>query len=212
MLPYGIHEIYEIVTAGKHADVRESYHYLRELYSNYPIAENNRATCTITEDSNAGFQFFSHVLKNSRLVSAGGNGNVLRCLEENIQDDILAIVDGAAFGAMVESCLEYINIQGNQRITLWMPESFEYLILRSGLISSGELADILASPWDYVEAGTYESWERFFTQLLISMTRDTPLRYSKHALNPSYLQAGSVRKIAHTFPPAVRNCLNFEKE
>jgi hypothetical protein len=55
-----------------------------------------------------------------------------------------------------------------------MPESFEYLILRSGLIPSGELADILASPWDYAEAGDYESWERFFTQLLISMTETHP--------------------------------------
>ncbi len=211
MLPYGVHEIYEIVTAGKHADVKESYHYFRELYSNYPIAENNRAACAITEDSNAGFQFFSHVLKDSRLVSAGGNGNVLRCLEENAQGDVLAIVDGAAFGAMVEGCVEYINIQGNQRITLWMPESFEYLILRSGLIPSGELADILASPWDYAEAGDYESWERFFTQLLISVTRDTPLQYSKHALNPSYLQDRSVRKITDTFPPAVKSCLDFKK-
>ena len=41
MLPYSIHEIYEIITEGKNADVKESYHYLRELYSNFPIPENN---------------------------------------------------------------------------------------------------------------------------------------------------------------------------
>ena len=42
MLPYSIHEIYEIITEGKRADVRESYHQLKELYSNYPLPENNK--------------------------------------------------------------------------------------------------------------------------------------------------------------------------
>ena len=72
-------------------------------------------------------------------ISAGGNGNVLSCLEQTDSADTLAIVDGAAFGAMIESCLEYIKVQTNRRIALWMPESFEYLILKSGVISSREL-------------------------------------------------------------------------
>lgn len=58
MLPYSIHEIYEIVTDAKHADVRESYHELKELYSNYLVAENNRADIVVTGDSNSGYQFF----------------------------------------------------------------------------------------------------------------------------------------------------------
>ena len=146
MLPYSIHEIYEILTVGKRADIKESYHYFREMYSNYPVAENNRIAYAITEDSNAGFQFFAHVLKDSTLISAGGNSNILSCLEQTTSGDILAIVDGAAFGAMIESCLEYIKVQANRRIALWMPESFEYLILKSGVLTSRELEDILASP------------------------------------------------------------------
>lgn len=42
MLPYSIHEVYEIITEGKRTDVKESYHHLKELYSNYPVIENNR--------------------------------------------------------------------------------------------------------------------------------------------------------------------------
>jgi hypothetical protein len=42
MLPYSIHEIYEIATDGKRNDIKESYHELREIYGNYPILENNR--------------------------------------------------------------------------------------------------------------------------------------------------------------------------
>lgn len=212
MLPYSIHEIYEILTAGKRADIKESYHYFREMYSNYPIAENNQIAYAITEDSNAGFQFFSHALKGSKLISAGGNSNVLSCLEQTTSGDILAIVDGAAFGAMIESCLEYINIQANQRITLWMPESFEYLILQSGILPSKELEDILASPWNYVEAKEFESWERFFTQLLISLAKDTPFQYSKQTLNPSYLQDKIVRKIAAEFPAAIKCRMEPEQD
>ena len=57
MLPYSIHEIYEITTDKKRGDVRESYHQFGELYSNYPIAENNRMDLIVTEDSQAGHQF-----------------------------------------------------------------------------------------------------------------------------------------------------------
>lgn len=51
MLPYSIHEIYEITTEGKRVDVRESYHQFKELYSNYPVKENNQMNTVVTEDS-----------------------------------------------------------------------------------------------------------------------------------------------------------------
>ena len=35
------------------------YHYFKELYSNYPVLENNRMDIVVTEDSNSGCQFFS---------------------------------------------------------------------------------------------------------------------------------------------------------
>ena len=87
----------------------------------------------------------------------------------------------------------------------WMPESFEYLILKSGLISTKELSNILVSTSDYVESEEYESWERYFTHLLISMTSVQTYSYSKKVLNPFYLQDKSIQKIAETFPEAVRN-------
>ena len=113
---------------------------------------------------------------------------------------------------MIESCLEYIKVQANRRIALWMPESFEYLILKSGVLTSRELEDILASPWNYVEAKESESWERFFTQLLISLAKDTPFQYSKQTLNPSYLQDRTVRKITDSFPAAIRSRMDSGHE
>lgn len=132
MLPYSIHEIYEIITDTKRAGIKESYHELRELYSNYPVIENNRMDTVLTEDSNSGFQFFSSLFEN--VVSAGGNSRVLCYIQKIKSGDILVIADGAAFGTIIENCLEYAVVCSGQRIAVWMPESFEYLILRSGLI------------------------------------------------------------------------------
>lgn len=203
MLPYSIHEIYEIITDKKHADVKESYHYFKELYSNYPVLENNRMDIVVTEDSNSGCQFFSGLFKQSRVVSAGGNSRVLLRLQELESGDILIIVDGAAFGAMIENCLEFISTK-KQRISVWMPESFEYLILRSGMIQSAELPEILASTSDYVEAEEYESWEQYFTQLLISLTENKAYKYLKKTLNAYYMQEKNVQKIIKTFPEEIR--------
>lgn len=150
MLPYSTHEIYEIITEGKRADVKESCHQFKELYSNYPVAANNKMDIAVTEDSNSGCQFFTNLFTRSHVVSAGGNSGVTGRLKELETGDILVIVDGAAFGAIVESCLEYIATR-KQRISVWMPESFEYLILKSGLIRSEELPEILISTSDFPE-------------------------------------------------------------
>ena len=200
MLPYSIHEIYEIITVGKHVDVSESYHQLKELYSNYPIKENNQINTVVTEDRNSGYQFFSHLFHNSNVISAEGNSKVLNRIQEIGNGDVLAIVDGAAFGAMIESCLEYFETRLDQRISIWMPESFEYLILKSGIVTSNELTAILDSTSDYVEAKEYESWERYFAELLISLTEDKSYKYTKRVLDDYYMQDKNVRKIISNFP------------
>lgn len=41
----------------------------------------------------------------------------------------------------------------------------------------------------------YISWEQYFTDLLVRLTKDTVLHYSKQRLNPVYLQDGNVAKI-----------------
>lgn len=83
----------------------------------------------VTEDSNSGFQFFSHLFTNSAVKSANGNSKILDLIQKLTAGDILAITDGAAFGAMIEKFLEYSATRLNQRISVWMPESFEYLIV-----------------------------------------------------------------------------------
>lgn len=78
MLPYSIHEIYEIVTDGKRTDIKESYHEFKELYSNYPILENNKMQNVVTEDSNSGYQFWLNLFEKSNVISSNGNSNIIK--------------------------------------------------------------------------------------------------------------------------------------
>lgn len=204
MLPYSIHEIYEIVTAGKRADIRESYHEFKELYSNYPVIKHNKIENIITEDSCSGYQFFAAVFGTAHMVSAEGNSNILPTIQKLMKGDTLVIVDGAAFGAMIENCLAYLNARHDLRVSVWLPESFEYLILKSGVVRSPELEEILEEPADYADSLQYESWEQFFTELLISVTKDTAARYAKEVLNKYYLQDKNMRKIISQFPDVIR--------
>lgn len=205
MLPYSIHEIYEIITAGKKADIKESYHEFKELYSNYPIAGKNKIQNIITEDSHSGYQFLAEVFKKANTISADGNSNIIHTLQEVTKGDTLVIADGAAFGAMIENCLAFLDSKYDSRISIWLPESFEHLILKSGLIQSPFLDSILEEPADHVDSLKYESWEQFFTDLLITLTKDTTGKYAKETLNKFYLQEKNMQKIMEQFPDVIKN-------
>lgn len=205
MLPYSIHEIYEIITDGKRTDIKESYHEFKEIYSNYPIIENNKIQNVVTKDSNSGYQFWMQAFKNSNVTSSNGNGNLIKCVKELGLGDTLVIADGAAFGSLIETCINSFQIQTERRISLWLPESFEYLILKSGILKSEKLIQILDNIPEYVECEKYESWEKFFTEILITLTADGVEKYSKNILNSYYLQDWVVDKIKEQLPIEVIN-------
>lgn len=96
------------------------------------------------------------------------------------------IADGAAFGSEMDKVMRLLKERKNA--ALYLPESFEWLILSSGVLKDNELKTILREPSDYIESSKYFSWERFFTSLLISRSKSTYLSYSKSVLNPSYLE------------------------
>ena len=204
MLPYSIHEIYEIITDGKRTDIKESYHEFREIYSNYPIIENNKIQNIVTEDSNSGYQFWTHAFKNSHVTSSNGNGNLIKQVEELGPGDALVIADGAAFGSLMESCMSSFQVQTDRRISLWLPESFEYLILKSGVLKSEKITQILENISEYVECEKYERWESFFTELLVTLTAGGVEKYSKNVLNAYYLQDWIVDKIKGQLPIEVK--------
>lgn len=98
---------------------------------------------------------------------------------------MLVIADGAAFGAEIDRVLQLMKTRKNA--ALYLPESFEWLILSSRIIKDREIEDILERTPDFVESKEYSSWERFFTALLTEKTKDTYLAYSKRKLNDAYV-------------------------
>lgn len=128
------------------------------------------------------------------MISAGGKSNIFAETIKNSCDNILIIADSAAFGSEMDRIMKLV--QRERGIVLYLPESFEWLILQSGVIQEKGLDSILEEPADFIESENYLSWERFFTNLLISLTKDTYLKYMKRRLNEVYLHEEKARKIA----------------
>lgn len=199
-LPYSINEIYGIRDAGKYGQLKQTYNELFHIYAYDGYNESIQPTVVITEDSNSGFQFFSSVCKDRQIscVSANGKSNVFQLLLNQNTEQVLVIADGAAFGSEMEKVIKLQNEVKN--FALYLPESFEWLILKSDLINDKTVSNILAEPSEYIESKEYFSWERFFTALLIKTTESSYLQYSKHSLNPVYLQGSSAEKILDITP------------
>ena len=128
----------------------------------------------IVEDSNSGYEFFSEVSKRlgNECVSAGGKSRMSEAIEKtDCANKIVAIADGAAFGAEMDRVHYLIkNREGNK---LFLPESFEWLILNSGVIKNGNIQQMLLSPYDFIDSKEYFSWEQFFTKELIRLSKGT---------------------------------------
>lgn len=205
-LPYSVDEVYGIenTTSRRFGSVKRLYSKFFRIYgdilpNNVPVPD-----CVIVEDSNSGYEFFQNICSRYGIncVSANGKSNVYRCICQADAETILVIADGAAFGPEME---KIVGLQKAKNVILYLPESFEWLILKSDLIRDGEVHQILEKPSDFVESSEYFSWERFFTQLLIQKTGNTYLKYRKAELNPVYLQEHETEMIMETMPE-----INFE--
>ena len=119
-----------------------------------------------------------------------GKSNVFHYLNKHKDEKIFVIADGAAFGSEIDRVLQVI--QGRKNIALYLPESFEWMVMNADILKNNMVRDMLHDPSEYVESKLYFSWERFFTAVLIEQTKDTYLAYAKRKLNPAYL-SGSIK-------------------
>ncbi len=201
-LPYSVEEIYGIRNSGKYGTLKQTYNEWYHIYHKGTYQPCIRPNRVIVEDSNSGYQFFCGVVDNKETicVSAGGKSGIFaktaKMLKENFDSTILVIADGAAFGSEMEKMSRLMN--QNRELYLYLPESFEWIILKSGVVNGKGIQEILDTPGEWIESKKYFSWERFFTALLTDKTADTYLKYSKHALNPSYFNDKIREKILET--------------
>jgi len=203
-LPYSVEEIYGIHCSGKYMDTRQVYNLFYKIYS-----ETNPGKILIksliTEDSQAGFTFFSQVSKTRGICceSAGGKSNILGILQEKLLDkeqkETLVIADGAAFGPEMAHISQLLR--GNVYIKLYLPESFEWLLLYADIFNKPFIRKRLEEAENYIESEKYFSWERYFADLLMEETKDSPYPYDKSNLKDFYLQDKVVQKVLKAMAP-----------
>ncbi len=196
-LPYSVEAVLELRTTTRRekCTYNKAYPYYGTL--EHAASEVDRSDRILTEDSNSGYQMLSKIAEqyHVRCEAANGKSNIYACLEERSNDKTLVIADGAAFGAEMEKIYRFLKLHPSQ-VMLYLPESFEWLILKSGIVHNAKLADILERPEEYIDSAKYFSWEQFFTELLIQLTSERDyMRYGKQSLAPFYLQAENIRKV-----------------
>ncbi len=185
-LPYSVEEVYGIHNAGKYSDLKQTYNSFYHLYSANEGMARDKADVVIVEDSNAGYDFFENVVSKSiECISAGGKTKIGQLVKNHFGKCALIIADGAAFGPEMNEL--YLYMKAHTEVSLYLPESFEWIILSSGLIDGNRVADIVNNTEDYVESAEFFSWEQYYTKLLVDETKDSYLHYNKSALNENYL-------------------------
>ena len=139
--------------------------YSRTYVSTYRVYgdasfDGSRPDVVVVEDSNSGFEFFNALCKRSGIpcISAGGKSNVYNAVLERQESNVLVIADGAAFGPEMELLT---SLQRFKNIQLFLPESFEWLVLQSGLLNDKQTRDMLANPAAYIDSESFFSWEQF---------------------------------------------------
>lgn len=196
-LPYSVESILELrkTTSRSKRTYNKAYPYYKTLrISAEKPAEFDRI---LTEDSNAGHQMFAAIAERHHVQceSAQGKSNIFEVLNRTDGAKTLVVADGAAFGADMEKVYQLCALRP-KRITLYLPESFEWLLLKADIIPSEEVRDVLADPAEHIDSEMYFSWEQFFTALLVNLTSENEyMRYNKQRLNAFYLQPNHVDKV-----------------
>lgn len=186
-LPYSVEEIYGIHTSGKYHDLKKTYNEFFQIYSPEELTDRITPNTVIVEDSHSGYDFFRAVCKENGITckSAGGKSNLKQLILQDNAVPTLVVADGAAIGSEMNEL--YQLMQRKPELKCYLPESFEWLILKSGLIDGKTIQTILEHPEEHVDSKEFFSWERYFYWLLREWSKDTYLNYSKGSLNENYL-------------------------
>lgn len=165
-IPYSALEIYNF--SERKLGKKLIYSQVRQYYWKNDISVN--AEYVLVEDSVVGYEFYKRTC-NGVVKSANGNENIeklLLRLENSKYNHIFVVADGAAFGSQVKKYMDVLE-KTSKDIRLFCPESFEYLVLASGIVRVDK--DKLINTQDYADSVKFFSWERYYTYLLEQCTK-----------------------------------------
>lgn len=199
-LPISVDEIYEL-NGAKNKKFKKVYQDIDRMFDR-PSARNLPFVpdIIITEDIKSGYQFFKAEAERMGIqcVSADGKSKIFEVMNQHSKENVVVIADGAAFGSEIADVVEQQNLRP-KKLAIFLPESFECLILQSGIVKNVE-TEKLEHPEDYADSSLYMSWEQYFTELLVEATKDVKyMKYKKAKLPVFYMQeknALEIKKVA----------------
>ncbi|MCR5219244.1 hypothetical protein [Treponema sp.] len=206
-LPYSVDEIYQIKTSGKknHTFIKLFTSTDNHIYTKKSAGKKFLYDTVVVEDSKSGYEFYCAYFDGSKITckTSGSKSKLNKWIQDftntNPEKKLLIIADGSAFGSEMNRFMElYKNTKNPSNVTLCLPESFEWLILKSGLLHKAQIKKILENPSDYIDSKEFFSWEQFFTHLLVEQTKSTEyMRYpeNKSKLPDYYKQKENAERI-----------------
>ncbi len=203
-LPYSVDEIYGLKNTSrataKYPQYSRVYASMYRVYGE-ELYNGEEPDFVVVEDSNSGFDYFSTSCEKNSVPceSAHGKGNVYKAVRDARAASVLVIADGAAYGPHMELVM---SLRRPKKVQLFLTESFECLILSSGLFNDNQTKEMLDCPSDFNESKVFFSWGQFFTKALIERTSDTYLADNKDKLKQTYLQHREFTSIVGRIPSA----------
>lgn len=194
-LTYSVNDIYELQTQQ---DSTGNYiTRLYNLYSDSPVSIS--PDLILTEDSGAGNQMFSLLYGDERVKSAYGKDNVYNRLNELQFEKAYVIVDGAGFG----NCIGRILKSFGDKINIFAPESFEYLLLNTSKLKRF-LTTELDCTYNFCDTTKFISWERYYTSLLkIISTEHLRIKYDKGDLPEVFKSDYFINEVSNQVPDSI---------
>lgn len=195
-LPISVDEIYEL-SGAKNKKLKKVYREIDRMFNNpssryLPFVPE----IIITEDIRSGYQFFKAITDKIgiKCISADGKSNIYKVINRYPDKNVVVIADGAAFGAEIADIVEQQTLRP-RKLAIFLPESFEWLIIKSGVIKKIDTNKI-DHPEQYADSTLYMSWEQYFTDLLIETTKESDyMQYTKSHLSDYYIQEKNIAEI-----------------
>lgn len=122
------------------------------------------------------------------------NSAILRWLDQHFDDRVFVVADGAAFGCYADRVLKLQDIHRDS-VTVCLPESFEWLLLSSGVISGLDVKTVLETPEAFVNSEKFKSWEDFFYKYLREITGDSVFHYDKDCIPEAFCTGSNSAKV-----------------
>lgn len=195
-IPYSCHCVYELKEVG--SELVNVPSYPNKMYLPYtPFIANYY----ITEDGKSSGFLLEKLVQNGTRV--GANSSVMTIIKEVLKNktnaNTITMVDGAAFGAYIENMLKTLEIIENNRVGLFLPESYEWLLLHLSMFKKdNEVQQALSDPYKLSD-----SYERYYENICKKAFAKYNINYTKGSNNSKVLTPKNVAELANMFEGVV---------